>query len=219
LPAIDDGSKSLEASVILLKRMYGYGIKNFIFTPHIMEGVWENSSEGIQTKLQELKKHLKTIDFPKIKIRVAAEYMLDDNFNKLVETKDLLTLKDNKILIEISYINPPINLYETLFNIQVAGYTPVLAHPERYSFFHKKYAEYSKLKEAGCLFQLNLLSLSNYYGKSVNAIALSLLKDNLIDFVGTDTHNNKHLDFLEKVNDIKTLKLVASVLKNNTLLI
>lgn len=216
LPNLDDGSKSLEQTVTLLKRMQGFGIHNFIFTPHVMEGVWENSTAIITAKLQHLKKHLKSIGMEGVNLRAAAEYMLDNTFSKKVKTEKLLTLKENKILVEMSYMNAPVNLYETLFSIQIAGYQPILAHPERYFFYHRNFNEYYKLKEAGCLFQLNLLSLSNYYGKDAQKIAVKLLKNNMIDFVGTDTHNNKHLDTLEKINDRKILQLITPVLENNT---
>jgi len=215
LPNIDDGSKSMDESVAMLRRMHGYGIKNIICTPHVMESVWENSSEAIQQKLDALNAHLKSIDFTGISVTAAAEYMLDANFDRLLKTEKLRPLKDNYILVELSFISAPVNLYETLFNIQIAGYKPVLAHPERYSYFHNDFSAYSKLKAAGCLFQLNLLSLSNYYGSSVTAVALSLLKQQMIDFAGTDTHKHHHLDFLEKIADRKVLKLIEPVLRAN----
>ena len=117
----------------------------------------------------------------------------------------------------MSYLNPPLNLHEILFNIQIAGYKPILAHPERYNFYHQNFKEYQKLKEAGCLFQLNLLSLSNYYGRHIHTIALKLLKENLYDFVGTDTHHQRHLDALEKITDKKILQRVAPLLQKNLL--
>ena len=215
LPDIDDGSKSMDESVALLRRMHGFGIKNIICTPHVMESVWENSSDTIQRKLGVLNAHLKSIEFTDISIRAAAEYMLDANFDLLLKTEKLLTLKDNYILVELSFLNAPINLYETLFQIQIAGYKPVLAHPERYSYFHNDFKEYAKLKAAGCLFQLNLLSLSNYYGSKVTAASLQLLKHQLIDFAGTDTHKHHHLDFLEKIVDGKVLKLIEPILGAN----
>ena len=215
LPNIDDGSKSMDESVALLRRMHSFGIKNIICTPHVMESVWENSSETIQQKLDALNAHLKSIDFTDITVHAAAEYMLDANFDRLLKTEKLRTLKDNYILVELSFLSAPVNLYETLFNIQIAGYKPVLAHPERYSYFHNSMEEYVKLKAAGCLFQMNLLSLSNYYGPKVHAVAIHLLKQQLIDFTGTDTHKQQHLDFLEKIDHGKTMKLIAPVLKAN----
>ena len=215
LPGIDDGAQNLEESVALIQRMRSYGIKNFVTTPHVMEAVWENSTEIIQQKVAAVQERLKKEGLHDVSIRAAAEYMLDGNFIKLLETKNLLTVKDQFILIEMSYLNPPLNLYEILFNIQIAGYKPILAHPERYNCYHQNFNEYKKLKEAGCSFQLNLLSLSNYYGSTVNKIALKLLKENMIDFVGTDTHNLRHLNQLEKITDKKTLQLIAPFLQNN----
>ena len=215
LPNIDDGSKSMDESVALLRRMQGYGIKNIICTPHVMESVWENSTETIQQKLDALNAHLKSIQFTDITISAAAEYMLDANFDRLLKTEKLRPLKDNYILVELSFLNAPINLYETLFQIQIAGYKPVLAHPERYSYFHNDFSAFTKLKAAGCLFQLNLLSLSNYYGASVMATAQALLKQQMFDFAGTDTHKHHHLDFLEKIDHGKTMKLMEPVLKAN----
>ena len=216
IPGIDDGAKSLEDSVAMLKRMHGYGINNIICTPHIMDGIYDNTSELILQKLTVLQEHLTAIGFTDIQLRAAAEYMLDANFDSLLKEKKLLTLKDQKVLVEMSYQGAPINLYEQLFAIQIAGYKPVLAHPERYNFLHNNYSEYLKLKEAGCLFQLNLLSLTNYYGKDVNKIALKMLKDGLIDYVGTDTHNQYQLDTLETINNPTVLKLIAPILKNHS---
>jgi tyrosine-protein phosphatase YwqE len=215
LPNIDDGSKSMDESVALLRRMQDYGIEHIICTPHVMESVWENSSATIQKQLDALNAHLKSIEFTTISISAAAEYMLDSNFDHLLKTEKLRTLKDNYILVELSFLSAPVNLYETLFNIQIAGYKPILAHPERYSYYHNDFKEYAKLKAAGCMFQLNLLSLTNYYGSSVTAASLKLLKHQLIDFAGTDTHKHHHLDFLEKVVDGKVLKLIEPALKAN----
>jgi len=215
LPAVDDGSKSFDESLALLKRMHSYGIEKVTLTPHIMEGVWENTTLKLKKRYHELNDYLIKSKFTAIKLHLAAEYMLDANFNELLKTKKLLTIKDDYLLIEMSYISPPINLYETLFAIQIAGYKPILAHPERYAFYHNNYNEYYKLKEAGCLFQLNLLSLSNYYGKDITTIAKKLLKDNLIDFVGSDTHHDRHLNYLEGITNPSLIKLIQPVLDNN----
>lgn len=217
LPGIDDGASTIEESIDLIKKMNAFGIQNFIITPHIMEGVWENTPTTIMNALRYLQEGLEKNGLSNIKVKAGAEYMLDHNFNELLSTKNLLPLKDNYILIEMSYLSPPLNLFETLFAIQIAGYIPVLAHPERYNSYHSNYFIYEKLKKAGCLFQLNLLSLSNYYGKEVQVTALKLLKNNMYDFVGTDIHHMRHLNYLEKITDKKTLKLVAPILENNLL--
>lgn len=216
LPGIDDGAKNIQDAIALLKRMRKYGVQHFILTPHIMESVWENTPTIINKQLSLLKSELVHHGLEDLTIRAAAEYMMDHNFEQLLENEQLMTLKDQKILVEMSYFNPPVNLYELLFNLQVKGYQPILAHPERYQFLHANYKEYQKLKDAGCLFQLNLLSLTDHYGKGVQKIAFKLLEDQLIDVVGSDVHNQFHLDKLETINSSKIIKLVTPLLEKNT---
>jgi tyrosine-protein phosphatase YwqE len=99
-----------------------------------------------------LEKNTITVPF-----HAAAEYLMDDQFVQLFQSRSLLTLKDNYVLVEMSYINPPIQLY-TILLIWVAGYIPVLAHPERYLFYHNNFNEY-QAETLAVLFQLNLLWL------------------------------------------------------------
>ena len=216
LPGIDDGAKDIDNSIELILKMYSYGIKNFITTPHVLGDVYPNSSETIKSKLEEVRKALLAEGYLDIKINAAAEYMLDEQFSKRLEKNDILTLKDNYILVEMSYFNAPMNLYDVLFEIQLKGYKPVLAHPERYNFYHNELDNYYKLKKAGCLFQLNLLSLTEQYGKNVQQISNKLLKQNLYDFVGTDTHHKNHLQLLKKIGTDKNLKKIQHLLNNNS---
>lgn len=216
LPGIDDGAKNIDNSLELILKMYSYGIKNFITTPHVLGDVYPNSSETIKQKLNEVRKALKEKGYLDIKINAAAEYMMDEQFSKRLEKEDILTLKDNYILVEMSYFNAPINLYEILFEIQLKGYKPVLAHPERYNFYHNDIDNYYKLKKAGCLFQLNLLSLTEQYGKNVQKVSNELLKQNLYDFVGSDTHHQHHLELLKKIGTAKNLKKIGTLLNQNS---
>ena len=215
LPGIDDGAKDMDTSITLLLKMTSYGIKNFITTPHVLGNVYPNSSEVIKQKLAAVKKELEKRKIKGISIQAAAEYMLDEEFSALLDQKDILVLKDNYILVEMSYFSAPINLYELLFKIQLKGYKPVLAHPERYNFYHTDFNNYYKLKQAGCLFQLNLLSLTDQYGKGVQKTSEKLLKENLYDFVGTDTHHQNHLELLPKIGTKKTLEKIKHLLNNN----
>ena len=215
LPGIDDGAKDIDTSIALILKMASYGIKNFITTPHILGNVYPNSTAVIKEKLAVVQKELEKREIKGISIQAAAEYMLDEEFSALLEQKDILVLKDNYILVEMSYFSAPMNLYELLFKIQLKGYKPVLAHPERYNFYHSDFKSYYKLKQAGCLFQLNLLSLTDQYGKGVQKISEKLLKENLYDFVGTDTHHQNHLALLPKIGTKKTLDKITHLLSNN----
>ena len=215
LPGIDDGAKDTNNSIELISKMYSFGIKNFITTPHVLGDVYPNSSETIISKLQTVREELQKKGLHDISIKAAAEYMMDEQFAERLENDDILTLKDNYILVEMSYFNAPINLYEILFEIQLKGYKPVLAHPERYNFYHNDLKSYTKLKRVGCLFQLNLLSLTEQYGKFVQKISYQLLKENMYDFVGSDTHHMNHLELLSTISTTKNLNKIKPLLDNN----
>ncbi len=216
LPGIDDGAKNLDTSIALIQKMSSYGIKNFITTPHVLGDVYPNTPEIIKSKLKKVKAALQKRGITDISIDAAAEYMLDEQFSEYLDNDAILPLKDQYILVEMSYFNAPINLYELLFKIQLKGYKPVLAHPERYIFYHNDFNHYYKLKKAGCLFQLNLLSLTDHYGKHIQKTAEKLLKENVYDFVGTDVHHENHLLLLQKISTSKNLKKLEPLLLNNT---
>lgn len=216
LPGIDDGAKDLNNSIELIQKMSSYGIKNFITTPHILGDVYPNTPEIIENKLEEVKKELLKRNIIDVSISAAAEYMMDEHFSALLEKDEkLLTLKDNLVLVEMSYFSPPINLFEILFQLGLKGYKPVLAHPERYNSYHNNFRVYQKLKSAGCLFQLNLLSLTEIYGKGVQKTAERLLKENMYDFIGTDTHHFNHLNSLHRISTKKNLKKIEYLLNSN----
>lgn len=215
LPGIDDGAKDVTDSMALIERMASFGITRFVTTPHILGDLYPNTPEIIQEKLALVKEALNAKGWHHIHISAAAEYMLDEQFAVLLATGTLLPLKDNLVLVEMSYFSPPINLFEILFELQLKGYKPVLAHPERYFTYHNSLKTYYKLKTAGCLFQLNLLSLTAHYGKPVQKTAHYLLKEHLYDFVGTDTHHQQHLDLLQRIGTKENLKLLERILQEN----
>jgi len=220
LPGIDDGAKTTEHSIKLLTAMRNLGIRNFVFTPHVIEGVWENSTERILSVFNELKTAVEQNPaLNDIEIRVAAEYMMDENFQRLLENKDFLPIHENKILVEMSYLAPPANLFEILSEIRYKGFIPILAHPERYKSFHKELTVYEQLKDAGCLFQVNMISLTNYYGKSVHESAVWLLRNNMIDFIGSDLHHMRHI---EQINSLmirdQMMELAMPAIENNRIL-
>jgi tyrosine-protein phosphatase YwqE len=214
IPGIDDGAKTMDDSIALIKKFQELGIHKIITTPHVMGGVWPNSTEVITSKLQEVKERLQEEGITEFSIEAAAEYMLDENFIELLEKKDLLPIKENKILVEMSYLNPPSNLFDTLFAMQIAGYKPVLAHPERYNFYHMDKAKYADLKRAGAHFQLNLLALTKYYGLPVQKTALYLLEKNMYNYVATDAHHLRHLENMNFVLSKKHRLLLEGLLRD-----
>lgn len=213
LPGIDDGAKSIEDTKYLITELQNIGFKKFITTPHTFSGFWNNTKEGILLKEKETNSLLKEKN---ITLKAASEYLLDDHFSSLFKKGEILTLKDNLVLVEMSYLNAPIHLYDLLFDLQVAGYKPVLAHPERYIFYHKNFDEYKKLKNAGCYLQLNLLSTVGYYGSEVMETAKKLLEKGLYDFTGSDVHHQKHIKAFENKVLIKNIDNLEEVIKNNS---
>lgn len=214
LPGIDDGAKTIEDSLHLVKALQGFGTSEFITTPHIIHHFWENNYENIKTNEKDTLNKFSNNNL-NIPFRSAAEYMMDDNFVKLFQSEKLLTLKDNYVLVEMSYINPPIQLYSILFDLQVAGYIPVLAHPERYVFYHNKFDEYKKLINSGCLLQLNLLSVVGYYGEGISKIAEKLLQEGKYSFVGSDVHHLNHIAGFDKKIKIKNPLPLKEAIANN----
>lgn len=215
LPGIDDGSKDIKMSIELIQSLNSIGISEFITTPHVMEYVWKNSKKDILENFNKTSTSLIENNIQNT-FSVAAEYMIDNSFRALFQTEKLLTLKDNLVLVEISYINAPLNLYDILFDMQVSGYQPVLAHPERYNFYHDNLNEYKKLKSVGCKFQLNLLSSVGYYNSQVAKTADYLLENNLIDFVGSDVHHMKHVEFFNKKIVLKNHQKLSETIQNNS---
>jgi tyrosine-protein phosphatase YwqE len=216
IPGIDDGAKSNDESIKLITELENIGFKQFITTPHIIHNLWNNTYDSIKEGEKSLAEVLKE-NASKSEVKAAAEYMMDTYFLELLQKEKLLTLKDNYILVEMSYLNPPLQLLDIIFDIQVAGYKPILAHPERYLFYHNNTEAYTKLKKAGCLFQLNLLSVTGYYGENVTKIAEKLLMTQLIDFVGSDVHHLNHVQSFENRIRIKEEKPLKEAMQNNQL--
>ena len=214
LPGIDDGAQTIEDSLRLIKALQKLGTSQIITTPHIMQNFWENNNQNIKAKEEVTRNELNKNNIP-VPIRAAAEYMMDDYFVKLFQSGKLMTLKDNYVLVEMSYISAPIQLYSILFDLQVAGYIPVLAHPERYVFYHNNFEEYNKLINAGCLLQLNLLSVVGYYGEGIAKIAEKLLQKGMYSFVGSDVHHNNHMAAFQQKIRIKDATPLKEVIANN----
>ena len=213
LPGIDDGAKTIEDTIFLTNSLKKFGFEKFITTPHTFSGFWDNTKDGILAKEKETNSLLTEKN---VELKAASEYLLDDHFASLFKKGEVLTLKDNLVLVEMSYLNAPIHLYDLLFDLQVSGYKPVLAHPERYLFYHKNFDEYKKLKNAGCYLQLNLLSTVGYYGGEVTEAAKRLLEAGLYDFVGSDVHHSRHIKAFENKVLLKDSKGLGELIKNNS---
>lgn len=210
LPGIDDGPDSVKKAIQLLKGFAEIGVTDFIATPHVMSDLYPNSETSILKSRFLLADALADEQYISPRIKASAEYMIDNNFEELTSQKRLMPLKDYFVLVEMSYVQPPIYLESALEILKENGYIPVLAHPERYQFYHNRYGIYEKLKNLGCVFQMNALSIGGFYGSGVQQTALRLLEDRYIDFIGTDIHHLAHLEELKNLQISR--KMVNSLL-------
>ena len=220
LPGLDDGLKTIEDTVAYVKELHALGYEKLICTPHILSDVHPNSPSTILPRLDEVRQALAEHNVP-VKIEAAAEYMIDHEFEQSIKRGDqLLTFGKNYILIEMSYLAPSPNLDQVVFDLRLAGLQPIFAHPERYNYYHMQFSQYERLRSMGCMLQVNLLSLSGYYGKPVKKVAEKLIAEGMIDFVGTDMHHANHLNatkgFVTHKDFYKLFK--NTLLKNRMLL-
>lgn len=194
IPGIDDGVPDIETSIQLIKGLHSLGYTKIITTPHIMWDMYKNTSDIILERLEWVKAaaHQENID---IQIHAAAEYFLDDHVASLLkQNQPLLTINGNMVLVEFSMAFPSHGLKDILFEMQMQGYQPVIAHPERYIYLDKDKGFYEEMKDIGCLFQLNMLSVAGYYGKSVQELSNYLIKKEYYDLIGTDMHHFRHFE-------------------------
>ncbi|MBI2281255.1 MAG: capsular biosynthesis protein [Bacteroidetes bacterium] len=218
IPGIDDGSPTMETSIEMIREFVAMGYKKIITTPHVMSDYYKNTPEIILGGLKQVKEELIKHNIS-IEIEAAAEYNLDDGLETLIDNKQILTFGDNYVLFELPFMQEPRNFQEIVFKFQTNGYKPILAHPERYSFWHKNFEKFEELKAKGILLQLNLMSLTGHYNLDTKKIAEKMVDANLIDLVGTDCHRMDHLNIIKSFADTKYFNMLANnpILQNNRL--
>ena len=178
---VDDGVKTLDDALAVLAVEEAAGISDVWCTPHVMEDM-PNTTKVLKERFLLLKAAYKG----RIRLHLAAEYMIDTLLEERLQNGDLLTMEDDILLVETSIVAGPIVLHGILADMMRAGYRPLLAHPERYRYL--KDEDYEKLHEAGVRFQLNLPSLLGYYGETVRTRAEWILKQGWYNAFGSDCH-------------------------------
>lgn len=196
LPGLDDGVQTMEEALEVVEALNRLGYQRLVTTPHVMSERYPNTAETILEKCREVREAIRKAGIP-VSFSAAAEYFLDEHFSELLERKVLLTLdEDRHVLVELPFHQPPLAFRSLVFEMQTNGYKPILAHPERYPYYHNKLDEYQGLRDAGCQLQVNILSITGHYGLDVQRAAQMLLKHNLVDYLGTDAHRLRHAQTL-----------------------
>lgn len=208
LPGIDDGAKTLDDSIQLIDGLSGFGVKKIICTPHIMHDYYPNTLRSIKESFQLLQEELIIRNKNKIPLDFSAEHMIDENFENLLENNAVVPLKNQYLLIEMSYLQPSLGFENAVQKIASARLFPILAHPERYTYLHQNKDNYKYYKKQGILLQLNLLSLSGHYGNEIRRISIWLLDNGLVDFVATDIHN------LAQLNELKETRVSKKIINS-----
>ena len=218
LPGVDDGIQTMEESMRALQKMRELGVREIWLTPHIMEDI-PNRPDDLRQRFEEVKSNLSplTTHLSPLNIHLAAEHMLDTLFIQRLADDDLLPYQSSSLspltshaspispltsnhspllLVETSYFHPPMGLYNILENIRKKGYTPLLAHPERYMYMEN--SDYRRLQDMDIKLQLNILSLTGAYGETAARKAYHLLHQGAYFSLGTDLHNlNSFLEYAE----------------------
>ena len=196
LYGLDDGVKTLEDSLAILRFLEEQGVSEVWFTPHVMEDV-PNTTEGIRARFDELR----TVYAGGLQLHLAAEYMIDTLFEVRLARRDLLEHGEDVVLVETSAIAPPINLWSVLDQMLKSGYRPLIAHPERYRYMDRD--DYQELRNMGCILQLNLPSIVGFYGETVRQRAEYLLDKGWYRMVGSDCHRFKAIQTQYSAKELK----------------
>jgi protein-tyrosine phosphatase len=218
LPGLDDGVKTSDEAVGLIRSLHELGYRKLITTPHVMSDVFRNTNEGILAALSDLKAHVTKAGVD-IQLEAAAEYYLDENLIHLLQSNHpLLKIGKNYLLFETNFLNEPLNLKEFIFLATSKGYQPVLAHPERYLYLQSDMAKARDLVDRGVLLQVNMTSLSGYYSKPAQRMASMLIDAGLVHLLGTDCHHSGHANILREMRANRYLqKALTLPLLNNSL--
>lgn len=217
IPGIDDGSPSMDHTIALLAKFEQLGYRKVITTPHILNDVYPNTAENILSGLANVQEEIKRLGL-KIEIEAAAEYYCDESFLPLIERNEILSFGSNFVLMEFGFLSPSQYEAQALFNLQVAGYVPVIAHYERYPYYFGDFKKVDALRERNIQIQVNLNSLTGHYGPGVKKMAEQLIKNKQVDFLGTDCHRMEHLTLLENNLNLSIFKDIEALhLKNKHL--
>lgn len=216
VPGIDDGQRDAVSAADLVAHEKGWGVEKIFCTPHITQDTFENTPEVIAGAFGKLSAAVSAAGV-EMGLDYSAEHRLDGFFLSQLEAGAIRPLPNDYLLVENSYVQEAWNMDQMLFDLKLKGFKPILAHPERYSYYFDKRQRYAQLHGSGTLFQVNLLSLAGYYGKEVRQAAECLVDMGFVDFVGTDMHNHRHCEAIEKYLGTKDYRRHAEVLEGRIL--
>lgn len=208
LPGLDDGAKSMEETLKMVRELHKAGFKTLIATPHVLEGNDYLSPADILAATEQVRECVARAEIP-VKILPGAENYIFPDMAKWAQAGKLLTLGNTGkyLLLELPMLEIPHYTDQVFFELQVNGMTPVLAHPERYRGLYDKPERLLDWAKKGILFQLDLRSMDGKYGPQARRLAEIMLSSDLAHFVGSDAHRvarsgSAYLEVLRSVEEI-----------------
>ncbi len=218
IPGIDDGSPSMDATIAMLAKFESLGYKKVITTPHVYSDCYKNTPEIILGGLKTVQETIRQLGLT-IQVEAAAEYYCDEYFAELIKTGELLSIDNKYVLMEFPFMSEPDNWREFIFGVQTAGYFPIIAHFERYVYWHGSVEIAQTMRELGAKIQLNINSLTGHYGPEIKKQGEKLIDHQLLDFIASDCHRIQHLLLMESNARLPYLHkaLTTNQLLNHTL--
>ena len=217
---IDDGCKDINESISLLKEAEKQGVTELMITPHYIEESKYNCNNEEKQKLFDQLVEKGKEENINIKLYLGNEVFINDNFLKLLKKKEIKTLNNSKyVLLEFPFGNMLYNTKDIIYELVVAGYVPILAHPERYRIFQRHPDHIEEYLRMGVLLQGNYKSLFGKYGREAKKTLIYLLKKHQITFLGSDCHHEKDFKIKKLKKKLKSIvksdNMIEDLLENN----
>ncbi len=205
LPNIDDGSRSLNETIHILKEAKKAGFTKIISTSHYIDGYYEANQEERTKLLNEVKEN-----FQGMELYLGNEIYITNQMTELISEKKASTINNSKyVLFELPMNTKAMDVKEVVFRLMEKGYVPIIAHPERYKYVKEDIEYVRELADMGVLFQSNYGSSIGMYGKKAQKTQKKLLQEGLIQFFGTDVHTVEHV-YIKMPKILKKLRKIIS---------
>lgn len=197
LPGLDNGAEDMSEAVFMASGLRDLGFSRIYCTPHVSKSLPGNTADKLLAVFEAFRRSLLAAGLS-IDVSLAAEYLLDEGFEDLLEANSLLCLPGKRLLVELRPNRAEVDLRTLLFKLSIKEYLPVLAHPERYHFLPDYRKAISKWHERGYEMQVDILSFTGYHGATTRETAIWMLRNNLISGLASNIHNRRELDLLNR---------------------
>ncbi|MBQ7689984.1 MAG: hypothetical protein IJT30_02175 [Muribaculaceae bacterium] len=214
LPGVDHGSQDVVQSLEMLRAELDMGIDRVILTSHVTAETFENTVESLTSAYELLCAAVRDAGLP-VELYVSAEYRMDDYWDRQWAAGTVLPMPGNFLLLENSFQQERLGLEPLIYELRTKGYIPILAHPERYGYYGMRTTRYASLHDAGAKFQVNLLSLAGYFGKHAREAAVWLIKNGLVDMLGSDMHNIEHAQIIKDYLRTRDWQKLRAIVEND----